>query len=310
MGNQSLSHRFELVDNHDCTYRAEVLTMPIGEGASRVAFEATITEAKTRRGKHSKRDAIVVKRFKTSFDRIHSAKMSEPDMKASRKAIELAKEFTQLGNIYTSVEFVLPRTMKVTSTGRTTLQRLFDNSRVVPLQKGEWVFLEPCLTGIYQKWISNTGELNQHQDVLLAFVHWTCVKTNGQLLVCDLQGVNKHDGGFQLTDPAINSVTQEYGNTDLGKLGIYLFFALHECTGVCKRLKLTERVPEVIPPEITRLVREYAKAPTTYAELLSSITQINQNLPTPVLKAPPPPPSRTRSLRPSTRKRTRKCLIQ
>ena len=148
-------------------------------------------------------------------------------------------------------------------------------------------------------------------DTCRGVLERTCVKTNGQLLVCDLQGVNKHDGGFQLTDPAINSVTQEYGNTDLGKLGIYLFFALHECTGVCKRLKLTERVPEVIPPEITRLVREYAKAPTTYAELLSSITQINQNLPTPVLKAPPPPPpSRTRSLRPSTRKRTRKCLIQ
>jgi hypothetical protein len=52
-----------------------------------------------------------------------------------------------------------------------------------------------------------------------AFQHYTYVKSDKYAICCDLQGVltgNK----YYLTDPAVNSIDQSFGNTDMGKKGI------------------------------------------------------------------------------------------
>lgn len=45
------------------------------------------------------------------------------------------------------------------------------------------------------------------------------MKSGYQAVVCDLQGVITDDR-FLLTDPAVNSLEQLFGNTDCGKQGM------------------------------------------------------------------------------------------
>ena len=68
------------------------------------------------------------------------------------------------------------------------------------------------------------------------FSHWTYAKTNGDLIIVDLQGV-RGTKYYTLTDPAIHSFkTGPYGDLDLGQRGIKAFFSTHQCEGVCKGL--------------------------------------------------------------------------
>ena len=110
----------------------------------------------------------------------------------------------------------------------------FENSKFLPCEK----FLE----GIFIKYNSNNGwKLNldpqsiTYENNLLAqcFSHFSFEHSKGKLLICDLQGVGK-----ELTDPAIHSVEKVFGETDIGKYGIYKFFKSHECNKFCEQLKL------------------------------------------------------------------------
>lgn len=122
--------------------------------------------------------------------------------------------------------------------------------------QGEWVIAEWFIEGKYTKWNSNAGWVNDPEmsacsGSLLAFSHWTWVTTGGELVVCDLQGVRSvNPMEYRLTDPAINSRSKEYGNTDLGALGIHLFFKSHSCTQFCRDMGLVGKVP---PPDANPL---------------------------------------------------------
>jgi len=86
-------------------------------------------------------------------------------------------------------------------------------------------------------------------DYLQAFTHFTYRFTNRKVLVCDLQGVFKHDDTpplFELSDPAIHyssrtGRTRVFGRTDLGINGIKHFFRTHQCNGICKSLELSRK---------------------------------------------------------------------
>ena len=63
--------------------------------------------------------------------------------------------------------------------------------------------------------------------------------SNGQALLCDIQGVWNHVDGFVLTDPVILSrAGRKWGSTDKGIDGIRRFFRTHKCNGLCRRLGL------------------------------------------------------------------------
>lgn len=67
------------------------------------------------------------------------------------------------------------------------------------------------------------------------FMHWNWVYSKGEKVVSDIQGIEKK-GYYHLTDPAVLSINQEYGLTDLGPYGILLFLAKHIHTPYCKNL--------------------------------------------------------------------------
>ena len=78
----------------------------------------------------------------------------------------------------------------------------------------ECVLVEPKIEGEFVKFNSNTGYTNG-ADVMQALSHFSYHHTNGQEVLCDLQG-GRYDTCYVLTDPVIMSRTGTYGTTDLG----------------------------------------------------------------------------------------------
>ena len=96
---------------------------------------------------------------------------------------------------------------------------------------GRKVLQEPFIEN-YQKFNSNTGwsdDTLPWPRVMQALSHFTYHVSNGQKLLCDLQG-GVYSDGVILTDPVVMSVNREFGPTDLGSNGISSFFAHHQCT--------------------------------------------------------------------------------
>ena len=46
-------------------------------------------------------------------------------------------------------------------------------------------------------------------------MHWNWVRSKGEKLICDIQGVNKKDK-YELTDHATQSINKEFGKSDMG----------------------------------------------------------------------------------------------
>lgn len=92
--------------------------------------------------------------------------------------------------------------------------------------------VEPMISN-FEKFNSNTGWTPRKSspwiDVMQALSHYTYDITNGNLLVCDLQGGIYRDG-FIITDPVIMSINQAFGPTDLGSKGISTFLRVIRAT--------------------------------------------------------------------------------
>ena len=63
-----------------------------------------------------------------------------------------------------------------------------------------------------------------------AFSHFTYQHSDGQMVVCDIQGV--HD---MYTDPQIHTLDGKgYGQGNMGKGGIEKWIQSHVCNDICK----------------------------------------------------------------------------
>eukprot|EP00999_Lentomonas_sp_LEN2_P002644 NODE_520_length_1402_cov_68.511373_g403_i1.p1 GENE.NODE_520_length_1402_cov_68.511373_g403_i1~~NODE_520_length_1402_cov_68.511373_g403_i1.p1 ORF type:complete len:379 (-),score=64.58 NODE_520_length_1402_cov_68.511373_g403_i1:170-1306(-) len=94
--------------------------------------------------------------------------------------------------------------------------------------------IEPYLPGKYIKHSNNYGFVSKHdRNTPQAFSHYTYQSSRGQMLVCDIQGVED-----MYTDPQIHSVAMQFGKADLGQDGIQKFFTTHQCNAICQFLKL------------------------------------------------------------------------
>jgi len=166
------------------------------------------------------------------------------DVKTLRKAEELAARYNETKQPSRPVHFREPIVMKVVSV----------SSPENPLSEeiGSYVLVEAYLEGEWEKFNSNGGGVNEkYETSLQAFSHYTYDETNGELLVCDLQGVKDKDG-YSLTDAAIHSRTGEYGPTDCGESGMEDFFETHKCRRYCRQLGLQKGAasePECQPAE-------------------------------------------------------------
>jgi hypothetical protein len=89
---------------------------------------------------------------------------------------------------------------------------------------------------------SDEGGEDDEGDTPQCFSHFTWSVTDGDLLVCDLQGVWNEIDGFLLTDPAMHRKPkggrQKRGGTDKGADGIADFFRTHRCSARCRELGL------------------------------------------------------------------------
>jgi hypothetical protein len=114
----------------------------------------------------------------------------------------------------------------------------------------EFVTLEHYLEGTFAKYINNTGDIctDDIDDISLkaeSFVHYTYARSDKQLMVLDIQGVN-----YNLCDPEIASSQLRADQADdspilfccgnLSQYAISQFINGHNCNKFCRLLNLPE----------------------------------------------------------------------
>jgi len=145
------------------------------------------------------------------------------DIKAMQKSYQIVKEWNNERLIDKHVKVNIPEVWTFDKYGGHEIS-------------GKKVLLEPFIEN-YTKFNSNNGwqDNGSHWSrVMQALSHFSYHVSNGEFLLCDLQG-GVYKSTIVLTDPVILSRDQAYGVTDLGMQGISSFFAQHECNEYCCR---------------------------------------------------------------------------
>lgn len=75
--------------------------------------------------------------------------------------------------------------------------------------------------------LKRSAQLNEEERMLIDFSHWTHQRTNGHLMVVDLQGF-RLGNQFYLTDPWIYSSKNQFGQNDSGSKGFESFLQSHK----------------------------------------------------------------------------------
>ncbi|KAJ8058328.1 hypothetical protein OCU04_012520 [Sclerotinia nivalis] len=134
---------------------------------------------------------------------------------------------------------------------------IIQGQRIILITPTVWIYreggsrklFEPLMDD-FQKFNSNTGwtDTDDLQSYALqALSHFSYHLTNGQSLLCDLQG-SVYPDRYELIDPVIMSQESfRYGPSDLGPKAISNFFYWHHCGLYCK--------PQWIKPSFDPSVR-------------------------------------------------------
>ena len=112
-------------------------------------------------------------------------------------------------------------------------------------KKHHYFTYEPYLKAeSYSKFTGNFKFVPEHEDHVVnnmcqAFSHYTWVKSDKKLVICNLQGM-EFRSKLVLTDLAIYYCKNVlfHGCTNLGPKGIERFFQLHRCNIVCTEMQL------------------------------------------------------------------------
>ncbi|CAF1508339.1 unnamed protein product [Adineta steineri] len=214
---------------------------PFAYGACRYAYKGTLACVQSSRHKaRYNGSSIVVKVFKKGLAKDYGA--WNADVSASKEAHEYATLFNAKRFIERSLYFPIPYVAKMDKRAGSWFLGFIggeDDMSTNPVGSMEYVAMEEYISGNYIKFNSNNGYVNDavNSSTMPAFSHWTFHHSNGELLVCDLQGV-LNGKNYRLTDPAIHSTTaKRYGLTDLGIAGQASFFKTHKCNNICRRWK-------------------------------------------------------------------------
>lgn len=170
----------------------------------------------------------------------YTSDLSE-DFKNSIYANQVANIFnsSNIGRNFYNLIFVLPFEASLQKYARFNLFFFIpirNDDSMAKIKENEWLSIEPFLKGKYEKFVSNTNVTDFFiGKAIPTFMHWNWVYSRGEKVVSDIQGIEK-DGYYHLTDPAVQSINQEYGTTDLGPYGILVFLAKHRHNEYCKNL--------------------------------------------------------------------------
>ena len=153
---------------------------------------------------------------------IYQERFFAEDIKAVDKSVEIVDMFNKENIIQLPVKMCIPAVFKWAMDG-------YEDHK-----KGTLCLVEPFIEN-FQKFNSNSGWVATGVpwvNVMQALSHYSYHVRGGQYLLCDLQGAIENDA-IVLTDPVIHSMSEEYGLTDLGRMGIETFFHRHSCTRFC-----------------------------------------------------------------------------
>ena len=152
---------------------------------------------------------------------------------------------------------------------------------------GEYVVAEKYLEGDFKKWCNNYGYISKEargEDyVLSSFMHWSWIRSKGQEMVGDLQGVKQRGYMYKLTDPAIMSINREYGVTDTGIEGMAMFFLVHGCSDICRGLpkptlaQFVGKIPDDVMQQALAFQQLSARG-TTYSHEMKFSDEIKKAL--------------------------------
>ncbi|KAI1464367.1 kinase-like protein [Daldinia caldariorum] len=189
------------------------LGQPFSNGSYRWVALATYTSG-PREGQ-----SFVVKWFKARF--VYEPHHYNLDIKAVHKALEIVNLFNNHKIINKTIRLNVPGVWIFTTASG--------------LWAGRYVLCEPFIKN-YQKFNSSTGWTDTSStwgEVMQALSHFSYHITDGQFVLCDLQGgIYRHQA--ILSDPVILSQNIEYEVTDLGPRGITSFFSHHRCNAFCR----------------------------------------------------------------------------
>ncbi len=202
----------------------EFETKHFAEGRFRRAYKGTYL------GPPNKYDQkAVVKESKESY----TWKATDWDVivNMSKEAQKLAAGFNSFSGTTFPLKFTDVDVIRVTETGNSD----------TTLRLKEYVTSEDYIPGQFNKWCNNYGfispEAKSSHTSMPAFMHWSWYNSNGEKMVSDLQGVRSANPQcYTLTDPAMLSLTNSYGATDMGVEGMAMFFLDHKCNSFCKDL--------------------------------------------------------------------------
>jgi hypothetical protein len=207
---------------------------PFAEGGMRLAYYGVMQYKDTW-------EKIVFKEYKRIGSGANTKDKYLELLECQTIADYLAQEFNQLSQIMNRAAIV--KKIKFIMT-----KLVFE-----PLRGGRYrnLTMEQFIEGSYKKFSNNAGFVNYDDPsmTLQAFSHWTYERTNGQMIVVDLQGIvigNKQK--YLLTDPCIHSTDlTRFGRSNLGIPGMKRFFQTHICNIICHalRLKRNEHQPGI-----------------------------------------------------------------
>ena len=247
---------FDICSEKINEWQCQIATTPIGKGTFRSIFLLKVLQDDTKKNKKTPYNLYIAKApIKAVYYKNPEEIKSE--WRGSLIAANFAKKFNSelygVGNkgdllVYFNDVFILKSKKTFLVDGK---------------QQSKYYAVEKVLKGTFTKYNNNfdfvadfskyeekTKEMSAFNKVAQAFSHYTFQKSDGNLLVCDLQGVvNK------LTDPMILTKNKSNLSGDLSCAGIAQFFATHQCNDICKILDLESMKP-MITDDIKKQILE------------------------------------------------------
>ncbi|XP_078659457.1 myosin heavy chain kinase B-like [Branchiostoma floridae x Branchiostoma belcheri] len=196
--------------------RPTILSMddrPFAEGGMRKAYSA--------KDWGLLRSSCHPKVVKLQLHKSYTKAEAEADVKMQMKCVNLAEQYNSYSCIPKKVSFCSAQLVQFHAGPHA----------------GQYGLLEDYLPGTFEKHNLNfpMAPLSA-RNTPQAFSHFTFERTNGRMVVCDVQGV-----GDRYTDPQIHCMDDDlqYGQGNFGAHGIISFVRNHRCNSICRALKLT-----------------------------------------------------------------------
>lgn len=220
-------------------------------------------------------------------DRPGGKERCEAELRKSRRAFEMSALFAlSAGHRPPRLQFAQLQMAPVDQVS--LLNKLMSTKRKPA--SGEWILLEEIVHEHHslQRFVNKFGETGSGRsgsrfkpecnmfakELIEAFVHFSFHVSNGEEVVCGLEGGVDELGRVKLKTPIIHSRDRRYGETDLGPDGVQLVMQHHTCSSHCRRLVSLSRAsstPSLLTPsssssslgtcDVTCLPRQMPTAP-------------------------------------------------